>query len=147
MLTPGRRNKFINSQKPKTQIAGLSVMDVKTCRNLTLELLERAYRLRESTHQGLQNPKYRTYQALCTTQNEWTIVNYVMELMRRFWYWTLGMSKRYTVTLHEAITVYNDRFHCMDGIMRALAKKKTQRNEDSYFAVKLARQRLSNYNA
>jgi hypothetical protein len=34
--------------------------------------------------------------------------------------------------------VYNDLFDHMDGMMRALAKKKTQWKEDMFFAVKLA---------
>jgi len=55
------------------------------------------------------------------------------------------MSKRHTVTLHQVITVYNDMFDHMDGVMWALAKKKTQRKEDLFFAVKLARQKLSKY--
>jgi hypothetical protein len=53
--------------------------------------------------------------------------------------------KRNTVTLHHVITVYNDLFDHMDGMMRALAKKKTQWKEDLFFAVKLARQKLSKY--
>jgi len=55
------------------------------------------------------------------------------------------MSKRHTVTLYHVITVYNDMFDHMDGVMRALAKKKTQWKEDLFFAVKLARQKLSKY--
>jgi len=55
------------------------------------------------------------------------------------------MSKRNTVTLHHVIRVYNDMFDHMDGVMRALAKKKTQWKEDLFFAVKLARQKLSKY--
>jgi hypothetical protein len=55
------------------------------------------------------------------------------------------MSKRHTVTLHHLITVYNDMFDHMDGVMRALAKMKTQWKEDLFFAVKLARQKLSKY--
>jgi hypothetical protein len=35
----------------------------------------------------------------------------------------------------------------MDGVMRALAKKKTQWKEDLFFAVKLAKQKLSKYYA
>jgi hypothetical protein len=35
----------------------------------------------------------------------------------------------------------------MDGVMRAMAKKKTQWKEDLFFAVKLARQKLSKYYA
>jgi len=57
------------------------------------------------------------------------------------------MSKRHTVTLHHVITVYNDMFDHKDGVMRALAKQKTQWKEDLFFAVKLARQKLSKYNA
>jgi len=55
------------------------------------------------------------------------------------------MSKRHTVTLHHVITVYNDMFDHMDGVMRALAEKRTPWKEDLLFAVKLARQKLSKY--
>jgi len=55
------------------------------------------------------------------------------------------MSKRHMVTLHHVIIVYNDMFNHMDGILRALAKKKTQWKEDLYFAVKFARQDMSKY--
>jgi len=48
------------------------------------------------------------------------------------------MSKRHTVTLHYVITVYNDMFDHIVGMMRALAKKKTQCKEDLFIAVKLA---------
>jgi len=57
------------------------------------------------------------------------------------------MSKRHTVRLHHLITVYNDMFDHMDGMMRALAKKKTPLKEDFILAVKLARQQLSKYYA
>jgi len=49
--------------------------------------------------------------------------------------------------LHHIITVYNDMFDHMDGVMRALAKKKTQWKEDLFFAVKLAWQKLPTYYA
>jgi len=45
--------------------------------------------------------------------------------------------------LHDVIIVYNDMFDHMDGVMRAFAKKKTPWQEDFFFAVKLARQKLS----
>jgi len=147
MLTPGRRNEFIDCQKAKVCIAVLLIMDVKTRWNSTLELLKAAYRLREFTREWLQNPKYSEYRPLFKSQDEWTIVKYVMEVLRPFRYWTLWMSKRHTVTLHHVITVYNDMFDHMDGVMRALAKKKTQWKEDLFFAVKLARQKLSKYYA
>jgi hypothetical protein len=57
------------------------------------------------------------------------------------------MLKRHTVTLHHVITVYDDMFDHMDGMMRAFAKKKTQWAEDLFFAVKLAGQRPFKYYA
>jgi len=92
-------------------------MDVKTCWNSTLELLKRTNGLWEFTPNCLQNQKYAEYRTLYTTQDEWTIVKYVMEVLRRFQYWTQWMSKRHTVTLHHIITVYNDMFDHMDGVM------------------------------
>jgi hypothetical protein len=38
-------------------------------------------------------------------------------------------------------------FYHTDGMMRAFAKKKTQWNENFFFAVKLAQQKLSKYSA
>ena len=57
------------------------------------------------------------------------------------------MSQRQTVTLHHVITVYNDMFDHMDGVMRALAKTKSPWKEDLFFAMKLARKKLSKYYA
>jgi hypothetical protein len=62
-----------------------------------------------------------------------------MEVLRPFRYWTLWMSKTHTVTLHRVITVYNDMFDHMDGLLQALAKKTTPWKEDVFFTVKLAR--------
>jgi len=68
-----------------------------------------------------------------------------MEVLRSFRYWTLWMPERHTVTLHQVVTVYNYMFNHMDGIMWALAKKKTQWKKHLFFAVKFARQKLSKY--
>ena len=144
-LTPGRRNEFIDRQKAKVPITGFPFMDVKTCSNSTLELLQRAYRLREFTREWLKIPKYSDYRPQFTTQDEWTIVKCVMEVLRRFRYWTLLIVKSHTVTSHHVITVYNDMFDHIYGVMRALAKKNTPWQEDLFFAVKLARQKLSKY--
>jgi hypothetical protein len=137
-LTAGHRNEFIACQKPKLRLAVLPVMDVKTHWNSTLELLKRAYRLREFTPACLQNPKYSDYRPLFSTQDEWTIVKYVLEVVRPFQYWTLWMSKQHTVTFHQVSTGYNDMINHMDGVMRAWAKKKTQWKEDLFVTVKLA---------
>jgi len=146
-LTAGHRNEFIDCQNGKIRIAVRPIMDVKTRWNSTLELLERGNRLREFTREWLNNPKYAEYRPLFTTHDEWTIVKYVIEVLRPFRYWTLSMSKRHTVTFHHVISVYNDMFDHMDGVMQALAKKKTPWKENLFFAVKLAPQKLSKYYA
>jgi hypothetical protein len=92
-------------------------MDVNTRWNLTVELLERAYRLQDFTSEWLKNPNYKVNCLLYTTPDEWVIVKYVMEVLRPFRYWTLWMSKGVTVTLHHVITIYNDIFDHLDGVM------------------------------
>jgi hypothetical protein len=98
--------------------------------------------LREFTREWLKTLQNNDYWPLFTTQDEWTVAKYVMEGLQPFQYWTLWMSKRHTVPLHHVIPVYNDIFDPMDGVMRALAKKKTQWKEDIFFAVKCAWQKL-----
>jgi hypothetical protein len=147
MLNPGRRNEFIDCQTAKVHIAVLPIVDVKTCWNSTVVLLERAYRLREFTHKWLQDPKYSEYRPLFTTPDAWTIVMYVMEVLRPFRHWTVRMSKRHTVTMHHVISEFNDMFDHLDGVMQALAKKKSQWKENLFFVVKLARQKRSKYYA
>ena len=95
--------------------------------------------------ESLKNPKCSDHRPLFFIQDQWTIVKYVMEVIPPFRYWTLWMSKWHTITLHHIITVYNDIFDHMDGVMRVLAMKKTQWKEDLYFAVKFAQQKLSKY--
>jgi len=146
-LTPGRRNELIDCQKAKVCIVVLPIMAVKTLCNSTLELLDRGDQLWEFTRKWFQNPKYSQYWPLFTTQDEWTIVKHVMEVSRPFRHWSIWMLKRHTVTLNHVITVYNDMFDHMDGIMQALAKKKTQWKEELFLAVKLARQKVSKYYA
>jgi len=55
------------------------------------------------------------------------------------------MLKRHTVTFNHVITVYNEMFNHMDGVMRALNKKKTPCKEDLFFTVRLHLQKLSEY--
>ena len=58
---------------------------------------------------------------------------------------TLWMSKRHMITLHNIIIVYNFMFIHMDGIMWAVAQKRTKLNKGLYFAVKIGQQMVSQY--
>jgi len=85
-----------------------------------------------------QNAKYGEFQPLLTTQDEWTIVTYVVEDFSGFYYWILWILKRHTVRLHHFITIYNDMFDHMDGIIQTLPQKKARWKENFFFAMKLA---------
>ena len=124
LITPtaGRQNEFIDCQQAKVHIAVLPIMDVITWWNSTMDLLESASRLQSFTRGWLKNPKYTYFQPLFATQDEWTIVQYVMEVLWPFLYCTLCMSKRHSVTPLHVLTVYNDILDHLDGIMQALAK-------------------------
>jgi len=146
-LTSGCQNEYIVCQKAKVRIAVLPIMDERTGCNSTVELFVSGFRLQEFTRVWFENPNYSDYRPLFTIQDERTIVKYVMEVLGPFRYWTLWMSNRHTVTLHHVITVYNDMLDHTDGVMRVLAKKKTQWKEELFFAVKLAWQMLFKYYA
>ena len=127
------------------KIAVLPIMDVKTHWNATLELLDWAYQLRECTFKQLQITQYSDYWPHYTTQDEWTTVKAIMEVLWPFLHCTLWMSKRHTVTLHHVIAVYNETFNHMDNIIQALGKKKALWKEDLFIAVKCAHKKLSEY--
>jgi len=118
-------------------------MDVKTWWNSTLELLDQALQLQDFTHEWLKNRKFRDYRQLFITQDEWTIVKYVMDVLWTFRDWSLWMLQWHNVTLSHVITVKNDMFNHMDGVMGGLAKKQIQWKEGLCFAVMFMQQKLS----
>jgi len=138
MLIPGHWNEFIDCQQGKVHITVLPIMYEESRWHLVLELLERAYRLQEFTRECLWNSKYSDYRPFFTTQDEWTIVKYVMEALRTFWYWILWFLKRHTVTLHHAISICKAMVDHMDGIMQASAKE-----EDSMEGTVVSRHEVS----
>jgi len=54
-------------------------------------------------------------------------------------------DKKAYLSLNHVITVYNDMFNHMDGVMWALANRKTQWKEDLYCIVTFVWQKLSKY--
>ena len=91
-------------------------------------MLERAYRLRPYTSEWLKD--YPEFQPLYTTDDEWRAVEYVLEVLVPFRYWTLWMSKRQTITLHRVISIYNEMFDHMEGAIHALKTKQTAWKKD-----------------
>jgi len=90
-LTPGRWNGFIDRQTAKFHIAVQPITDLNKHWNWSLELLECTYQLCEFTGEWLKTPEYTDHRPLYTIQDEWTIVKYLMEVLRPFCYWVLWM--------------------------------------------------------
>ena len=120
-LPPGCQDELIDRQKGKVHIAVLPIMGVMTCWNWTLELLQRVYRVWEFTRKWLSNLKFSDYRLIFTTQDEWIIVKYVMEVLSPLQYCSLWKSTMHTVPLHHIITVHNVMFDHMDGMMAGVA--------------------------
>jgi hypothetical protein len=120
-------------------------MDVKTRWNSTYKLLERANRIQELTCKSLKNPIFSDCRPLFTTQEQWTIIKSIMEVLRQFRYCTLWVLKWHKVTLHPVSSVNNNTFDHMDGVICSFAKKKTQWTEQSHWVVKFAQQKLPKY--
>jgi hypothetical protein len=83
-LTPRRLNKFIDCRNANVRIAVLPIMEVKTLSNSTLEFLEGAYHLRVFMCKWLQTSKQSDYNPLFRTQDEWTILKFVMDVFKPF---------------------------------------------------------------
>ena len=141
--SPKRRDDYLETQRGKEHIAVTLILDVKTRWNSTLAMLERAYRLKSYTYCWLNG--YPQYQSLFTTEDEWKAVEYVLQVLLPFRYWTLWMSKRRTITLHRVISIYNDMFDHMDSVLKALSKKRVQWKRDIHRAVRCARAKLRKY--
>jgi len=86
MQTPGHQNEFIDCPTANVWITVLPIVNVKTLWNSTFKLLEGAFESWECTREWLKNSQYGEYWALCTTQVEWTIVEYLIDVSRPFWY-------------------------------------------------------------
>ena len=144
-LTPGGRNELRDCHNITVRIAVLPNIDLETQLMSTLELLDCAYGLQAFRCEWLHNTNYTQYWPLFTTHDEWNIVKNVMEVLRPFRYGTLWMMKRHTFSLHHVITMYKDMFNHLDGVMRALANKRTQWKEALFCTMMSAPQRMSGY--
>jgi hypothetical protein len=125
--------------KTNVHITVLSIRNVHALWHSTLELLELANQFQPFTKEWLKNPNNSQYWPLSTTQDVYTIVKFMMEVLGPFHYRTFWMSNWPTVILHHDLTVYSDIFDHIDGLMWALGKQKTQWNKDIYWHRKCVR--------
>ena len=143
--SPKHCDSYLALQKGRELIVVTLILDVKTHWNSTLATLERAYWLRPYMCQRLLNDEFLGFWPLYTTEDEWQAVEYVLEVLTPFRYWTLWMSKRHTITLHRVISIYNEMFDHLEGAMRSFKGKCTAWKVDVRRTVRASHKKLQCY--
>jgi hypothetical protein len=141
--SPQRRDEFLVLQEGRESVAVTLILDVKTRWNSTLAMLERAYRLRNYTEAWIA--LHPEFSMLGTSVNEWRAMEYLMEILEPFRYYTLWMSKQKNVMIHWVVRIYNDLFDHLKRIIKVLHNKRTQWKVSCHVAVKVARLKLMKY--
>lgn len=143
--SPGRRNDFLDLQRGNEPVAVTLVLDVKTRWSSTLTMLERSYRLRWYTRKFLEQDDYSNFRGLYLTDQEWKVVEYLMEILRPFRYWTMWMSMRRQITLHRVLYLYDDMLNHIDSVLKVLKNKKYFWKCQMHDAMRAARNKLKQY--
>jgi hypothetical protein len=100
------------------------ILDVKTRWNSTVAMLERAYRLCNHTEAWIA--LHPEFSMLGTSVNKWRAMEYLMEILKLFRYYTWWMSKQKNVMLHSVVHIYNDLFNHLEKIIKVLCNKRVQ---------------------
>jgi hypothetical protein len=108
-------------QDGKEKIAVSLIQNISTCWNSSFAMLQHAYRLRPVIWPCIKC--YPEFAALYITSDEWAAVDYLLQVLSPFNHWTLWMSKRYAITLHKLIKLYNDIFNHIEDIIGRLKGK------------------------
>ena len=81
------------------------IRDVSTRWNSTLLMLDRALALKGYIRYWVE--RYPAYRGLLLTEDEWLLVEDVLEILYPFRFYTLWISTTKSVTIHRSLEVYN----------------------------------------
>jgi len=123
--SPQRNGVFLGLQLGRTKVVRKMIRDVSTRWNSTLAMLERAYALRVFIiHWVTQFPKHHRYQPLLLSPEEWSLIEYIMTVLKPLRQYTLWISTTSTITIHKSLAVYNEIINNFDGVIESLQRKR-----------------------
>ena len=141
--SPQRREHYLNLQKGHVEHPVTLIYDVKTRWNSTLNMLERALRMKDFTREWIR--EYECYMPLWSTPGEWKQVEYILEVLEPIRLCTLWMSRTRAPTIHKVFVVYDCIFDHLDNQISILENKRMRWKVDIREALGKARQKANKY--
>jgi hypothetical protein len=105
-------------------------------------MLRRARRLRNTIDKYCRDHEYSQFKV---TDTEWRQIDYLVNITRPFFKFTMALMKTKDVTIHSVFLVYRKLLEHIERSNRKLRKKTTPWKKDMYGAMLMAKQKLKDY--
>ncbi|KAJ5152474.1 hypothetical protein N7492_009754 [Penicillium capsulatum] len=138
--SPQRRDAFLCLQSGGARLFPLH--DVQTRWNSTFLMLRRARRLRNIIDKYCRDHEYPQFKI---TDVEWRQIDYLVDLTKPFFQFTMALMKTKDVTIHSVFLVYRKLLEHIERSNQKLKKKTTPWKKDMYGALLVAKQKLKEY--
>ncbi|KAI2964925.1 hypothetical protein CBS147323_6033 [Aspergillus niger] len=138
--SPQRRDAFIALQPVHDQLFPLQ--DVQTRWNSTFLMLRRARKLRNCFDQYCTDHDYVQFKI---SDAEWRQIDYLLQLTKPFFQFTMALMKTRDVTIHSVFLVYRKLLEHIEKSTRVLSRKTTPWKRAMHDALLAAKQKLREY--
>ncbi|KAL3258479.1 hypothetical protein ABHI18_006016 [Aspergillus niger] len=138
--SPQRRDAFIALQPVHDQLFPLQ--DVQTRWNSTFLMLRRARKLRNCIDRYCTDHDYVQFKI---SDTEWRQIDYLLQLTKPFFQFTMALMKTRDVTIHSVFLVYRKLLEHIEKSTRSLSRKTTPWKRAIHDALLAAKQKLREY--
>lgn len=138
--SPQRRDAFTSLQPVHERL--FPIQDVQTRWNSTFLMLRRARKLRICFDRYCSDHDYAQFKI---SDVEWRQIDYLLQLTKPFFQFTMALMKTKDVTIHSVFLVYRKLLEHIEKSTQSLNKKKTPWKRAMYDALLAAKQKLRDY--